>query len=77
VEVIKVNKLRLILLARGLTQSQLGEMADLSAGTVNAVIRKIENGDIGDRFIRRNIKLVSLALKLKPDQFIGDAVIYL
>ena len=33
-EVIKVNKLRLIMLAEGLTQKKLGKMANISAGTV-------------------------------------------
>ena len=76
-EVIKVNKLRLIMLAEGLTQKQLGKMAGISAGTVNAVICRIEKGEIGDRYTQRNIKLISLALKLKADQIIGDAVIVL
>ena len=76
-EVIKVNKLRLIMLAEGLTQEQLGKMAGISAGTVNAVICRIEKGEIGDRYTQRNIKLISLALKLKADQIIGDAVIVL
>jgi transcriptional regulator with XRE-family HTH domain len=75
--VIKVNKLRLLLLAKGLTQEQLGKMADISAGTVNEVIRRIEKGDISDRSTQRNIKLISLALKLKADQIIGDSVIVL
>ncbi|MFC1880651.1 helix-turn-helix domain-containing protein [Thermodesulfobacteriota bacterium] len=76
-EAIKINKLRLIMLAKGLTQKQLGEMADISAGTVNAVIRRIENGDIGDRCTKKNIKLIALALELKPAQIIGDVVIVL
>ncbi len=76
-EVIKVNKLRLIMLAEGLTQEQLGKMAGISAGTVNAVICRIEKGEIGDWYTQRNIKLISLALKLKADQIIGDAVIVL
>ena len=75
--VIKVNKLRLLLFAEGQTQEQLGKMAGISAGTVNAVICRIEKGEIGDRYTQRNIKLISLALKLKADQIIGDAVIVL
>jgi transcriptional regulator with XRE-family HTH domain len=76
-EVIKVNKLRLIMLAEGLTQKKLGKMANISAGTVNDVIRKIENGEISDQATQRNIKLIAFALELKPGQIIGDAVIVL
>lgn len=76
-EVIKVNKLRLIMFAKGLTQKGLGKMADISAGTVNAVIRNIENGDIENRFTEKNIKLIALALELNPEKIIGDAVIVL
>ena len=76
-EVIKVNKIRLLLLAKGLTQEQLGKMAGISAGTVNAVICRIEKGEIGDRYTQRNIKLIAFALRLKPAQIIGDAVIVL
>ena len=65
------------MLAKDLTQKQLGEMANLSAGTVNAVIRRIENGDICDRCTKKNIKLIALALELKPEQLIGDFAIVL
>ena len=76
-EVVKVNKIRLLLLAKGLTQEQLGKMAGISAGTVNEVIRRIEKGDISDRSTQRNTKLLAIALKLKPAQMIGDAIIVL
>ena len=76
-EIIKVNKLRLIMFAKGLSQRRLGKMADISAGTVNAVICKIENGEISDQATQRNIKLIAFALELKPTQIIGDAVIVL
>ena len=65
------------MLAKGLTQKQLGEMADISAGTVNAVIHRIENGDIDNRCTKKNIKLIALALDLTPAQIISDAVIVL
>ena len=76
-EVIKVNKIRLLLLAKGLTQEQLGAMADLSSGTVNNVIRRLETGDICDKFMKRNIKLISFAMNLVPEQITGDVVVEL
>ncbi len=47
--VFTLNKLRLILFARGITQEELGAMADLSSGAVNKVIKRLETGDI-DQF---------------------------
>ena len=76
-EVFKVNKIRSIMFAKGLTQKGLGEMAGISPGTVNGVIFNIENGYIGDQATKRNIKLIALALELQPEQLIGDAVIVL
>ena len=49
----------------------------MSAGTVKAVIRNIENGNIDDRFTQRNIKLIAFALELNPDQIIGDTIVVL
>jgi DNA-binding MarR family transcriptional regulator len=75
--VLKINSLRLILFARGITQKELGAMADLSSGTVNNVIRRLETGDICDKFMKRNIKLISFALDLTPEQITGDVVVEL
>ncbi|MCK4988763.1 MAG: hypothetical protein KAS40_24675 [Desulfobacterales bacterium] len=75
--VFTLNKLRLILFARGVTQKELGAMADMSSGTVNNVIRRLETGDICDKSMKRNIRLLSFALNLTPEQIIGDVVIEL
>ena len=75
--VFTLNKLRLILFARGITQEELGAMADMSSGTVNKVIRRLETGDICDKFMKRNIRLVAFALDLTPEQITGDVVIEL
>jgi hypothetical protein len=75
--VFTINKLRLILFARGITQAELGAMADLSSGTVNNVIRRLETGDICDKFMKRNIRLLAFALDLTPEQITGDIVIEL
>ena len=72
--VFSVNKLRMILFARGITQEELGAMADLSSGTVNNVIRRLETGDICDKFMKRNIRLIAFALDLTPEQITGDVV---
>jgi transcriptional regulator with XRE-family HTH domain len=75
--VFTINKLRLILFAQGITQKELGGMADLSSGTVNKVIRRLETGDICDKFMKRNIRLLAFALGLTPEQITGDVVIEL
>jgi hypothetical protein len=75
--VFTLNKLRLILFARKITQGELGAMADLSSGTVNSVIRRLETGDICDKFMKRNIRLIAFALDLTPEQITGDVVIEL
>ncbi len=75
--VFTLNKLRLILFTRGITQAELGAMADLSSGTVNNVIRRLETGDICDKFMKRNIRLVAFAMDLTPEQITGDVVVEL
>jgi biotin operon repressor len=75
--VFTLNKLRLILFARRITQEELGAMADLSSGTVNKVIRRLENDDICAKFMKRNIRLLAFALDLAPEQVTGDVVIEL
>ena len=75
--VFTLNKLRLILFARGITQKELGAMADMSSGTVNKVIKRLETGDICDKFMKRNIKLLAFALDLTPEQITGDVVVEL
>ena len=75
--VFTLNKLRLILFARGITQAELGAMADLSSGTVNNVIKRLETGDICDKFMKRNIRLLAFALDLTPEQITGDVVVEL
>ena len=75
--VFTLNKLRLILFARGITQAELGAMADLSSGTVNNVIRRLETGNICDKFMKRNIKLIAFALDLTPEQITGYVVVEL
>jgi biotin operon repressor len=75
--VFTLNKLRLILFARGITQEELGAMADLSSGAVNKVIKRLETGDICDKFMKRNIRLLAFALDLVPEQITGDVVVEL
>ena len=75
--VFTLNKLRLILFARGITQAELGAMADLSSGTVNKVIKRLETGDICDKSMKRNVKLIAYTLGLTPEQITGDIVIEL
>lgn len=75
--VLTLNKLRLILFARRISQEELGAMADLSSGTVNNVIRRLETGDICDNFMKRNIRLLAFALDLTPEQITGDVVVEL
>jgi len=75
--VFTLNKLRLILFARGITQEELGAMADMSSGTVNKVIRRLETGDICDKFMKRNVRLIAVALDLTPEQITGDVVVEL
>ena len=72
-----INKLRLILFARGITQAELGAMANLSSGTVNKVIKRLETGDICDNFMKRNIRLIAFALDLTQEQITGNVVVEL
>lgn len=75
--VFTLNKLRLILFARRITQEELGAMADLSSGAVNNMIRRLESGDICDKFMKRNIRLIAYALGLTPEQITGEVVVEL
>ena len=75
--VLTLNKLRLILFARGITQAELGAMADLSSGTVNKVIKRLETGDICDKYMKRNIKLLALAMDLTQEQISGNVIVEL
>ncbi len=75
--VFTLNKLRLILFARKITQEELGAMADMSSGTVNNVIRRLETGDICEKFMKRNIRLVAFVIGLTPEQITGEIVVKL
>jgi hypothetical protein len=62
----------MILILNKISQKKLGQIANMSAGTVNNIIRRIENHeDLETKYMRRNIQLLGKALKIKPDKLIG------
>jgi hypothetical protein len=68
----------MILIANKISQKRLGQIANMSAGTVNNIIRRIENQeDLETKFMRRNIQLIGKALKIEPDKLIGYITIKL
>jgi hypothetical protein len=74
----KISRIRMILMANKISQKRLGQIVNMSAGTVNNFIRRIENNeDLETKFMRRNLELIGRALKIKPDKLIGCITIKL
>jgi DNA-binding Lrp family transcriptional regulator len=62
----------MILFTRKISQNELGKLANMSAGTVSNIIRRIENNeDLETKFMRRNLQLIGKALKIQPEKLIG------
>lgn len=69
---IKISRIRLFLFINKISQKRLGQIANMSVGTVNNIIQRIErNVDLDSKFMRRNLELIAKALKTLPDKLIG------
>jgi hypothetical protein len=74
---IQMSKISLILQSYGLTQLDLARKTDLSVGTVNHLIKCLESGELQGKHLKRNLRLLSMALNINPELLMGQVFLVL